>query len=155
MEVGKKFQRDIQCCAVDHGEDGELADVLSVPGMRPSGKREEVERFCRCIFAKCREMNAETVFKTCLFIPGRIGKNHSGKNEQKGLKYGFGVHFSTLCKYAPTITVDFLALGLVMEVPVGDWRNCVASSPCGRYIAAGLDLILWFCRVVAVKFCSA
>ncbi len=37
-----------------------------------------------------------------------------------------------------------LSSGQIMEVPVGGWCDCIASSPCGRYLAAGagVDIVV-------------
>ncbi len=44
---------------------------------------------------------------------------------------------------------------LVMKIPIGDWSNCVVSSPVGATLHLGLDRILRLCRVAAMKRCSA
>ncbi len=45
---------------------------------------------------------------------------------------------------------------LVMEISLGGRCWCVASSPCGRYIAGWrLGRILWLRKAAVVKYCSA
>ncbi len=53
VEIEQSFKEVFKAVQVSWGKDGDWAEVISVPGMRPSGKREKVEHYCGYIFAKC------------------------------------------------------------------------------------------------------
>ncbi len=53
VEIEQSFKEVLKAVQVSWGRMGTGAEVLSVPGMRPSGKREKVEHYCGYIFAKC------------------------------------------------------------------------------------------------------